>query len=279
MSDTRTRRDLMRLAATSGVLVVAAPPLFAASDFWNRKPSAEWSEDEAVQLKTKSPWAKKVRAEVTGGMGGGRGGAGGESMDSGGSPGSFGGMSGADSNGIGGGGSRGGGRGGGGGGGGRGSEGGVPSSSGIEVLVRWESARPLVEMSKLKLPPPFEGHYAVSVTGLSQQFLMMALTGRGGRGRAGNEAPPGEDPAARQKAAVDRLLHSATLSAKAKDPEVADLVVQTADKQSLIFGFSSHALPLAAGDKDLQFTMKLGAMTLKAKFDTKEMMYKGELAI
>lgn len=260
MFKSHTRRDLLLLALTGS-------NLFAASDFWNRKSASDWSEDEILQLKTKSPWSKKVRAELAGGRGGGSRG-GGESMDRAGSKGTFGGMSGADTNGISAGGGRGGGGRGGGGDSGGGSGGGQSAPS-VEVVIRWENAKPLMEATKLKLPPVLDDHYAISVTGLPQQLIMMALNGGGA----------GEDPAARQKAAYDRLLHSAVLSARGKDPQTADQVVQTTDKQTLIFGFSKGSLPLAAADKDVQFAMKLGIVTLKAKFDPKEMTYKGELSI
>jgi hypothetical protein len=46
----------------------------------------------------------------------------------------------------------------------------------------------------------------------------------------------------------------------------------------MIFSFSKEALPLAAADKEVLFTLKLGA-TFKAKFELKEMMYGGQLAI
>src|SRR5665213_2401202 len=107
-----SRRNLLRHAAagTSGI-AFSALDAFGASDFWNKKDPAEWSEKERDDLKTKSPWAKKVHGEG----GGGRRGGGSDSMDRSGSKGTFGGMSGADSNGISEGGGRGGGRGGGGG--------------------------------------------------------------------------------------------------------------------------------------------------------------------
>ncbi len=280
MFESPSRRRLLRLAARGGLLGLSGSPLLAASDFWNKKAANDWSDEEVVTLKTKSPWARKVHLDLPAGGGRGRGGA--ESMDRGGSRGTFGGMSGADSNGISEGGGRGGGGRGGGGGGGGDFGGGAPGTTSIEIVVRWESARPLVERSKLQLPPAFADHYAVSVTGLPQQLIMMILTGGGrGRGREGApaEAAPAEDPAARQKAAYARLLASATLSAKGKDPEPADQAVQTSDRQSMIFAFPKQSLPLSPDDKDVQFTMKLGNISLKAKFEPKEMTYKGELAL
>ena len=74
-------------------------------------------------------------------------------------------------------------------------------------------------------------------------------------------------------------MNSVTLAAKGKDPQHADLVMQTTDKQSLIFGFPKEILPLAASDKDVEFVMHVGAMTIKTKFEPKEMTYKGALSI
>jgi len=56
-------------------------------------------------------------------------------------------------------------------------------------------------------------------------------------------------------------------------------VMQTSDKQTLIFGFAKDALPLTAGDKDVEFVMHAGMMTIKVKFEPKDMTYKGSLAI
>src|SRR4051812_19726283 len=97
-----SRRNLFSTVSGAGLLLLFDASAFAASEFWNKKESSAWSGDEVEQLKTKSPWAKKVRAELSGGGGGSRGAGGGKtgSMDASGSKGTFGGMSGADSNGI-----------------------------------------------------------------------------------------------------------------------------------------------------------------------------------
>jgi hypothetical protein len=268
-----SRRSLLRTASGAGLLAFFNSFAFGASDFWNRKEASSWSEEEREQLKTKSPWAKKTRAELTGG-GGGRG-RGIESMDSGGSKGTFGGMSGADSNGI----REGGGRGGRGGGRGGDIEGGS-APQGPEVVVRWENAPPVLEATKLKLPADLVDHYAISITGLPPQMLAAILAGGRGRGEgAPPEAAQPEDPAERQKAMLDRLLHSVTLTAKGRDPQGADLMRQAFNNQTLIFGFAKQGFPLSPTDKDVQFQLKLGALTVKAKFEPKEMTYKGVLAL
>jgi len=292
-----TRRILLRTITGAGWL--AAGTRFAlAADFWNKKEPSDWTPQEMEAMKTKSPWAKKVHGEMTGGGGGGnRGGGGG-----GGSRGGGGGFGGGDGESGGGGGGRGGGGGGRGGGGGESEGGGGGGFSqvqqGPEVVVRWENAAPVLAATKFQLPANLQNHYAISVTGLPPQMLQMIMSGvgRGGRGgrdrgrdgKSGEAAqaeaqPPApqtpEEQAAQAKARQDRLLHAVSLSAKGKDPQNADTVMQTSDKQTLIFGFPKAALPLAAGDKDVEFIMKAGPMTIKVKFEPKEMMYKGELTI
>jgi hypothetical protein len=290
-----SRRGLLKTVAGSGWLALTSR-YAAAADFWNKKDSGEWSPQEIDTLKTKSPWAKKVHGEIAGGGGSRGGGSGGGSRGGGGSAGSFGGMADAESNGIsaGGGGSRGGG--GGKNGGGGSSDGGGFSAvpQGPEVVIRWESAAPMLAATKFQLPPNLANHYAVSITGLPPQMLAMVMNGRpgggGGRGRGRDgkapDAPPAEAPPVeagtpeeQAKARQERLLHSVTLTAKGRDPQVADTVMQTSDKQTIIFGFSKDALPLGANDKDVEFAMKTGIMTIKAKFEPKEMMFKGALTV
>lgn len=58
------RKLLFRASAGSGWLALSGVPLFAASDFWNKKDAAEWSDQEKDTLKTKSPWAKKIQARA-----------------------------------------------------------------------------------------------------------------------------------------------------------------------------------------------------------------------
>jgi hypothetical protein len=274
------RGFLSRASAGAGWVAACGTRLFAASDFWNKKEAAEWTPQEIEALKTKSPWAKKVHGEGGGGYGGP------SSMNRSGSAGTFGGMSGAENNGIGGGG----GRGGGGGGGGRGGGGdrdfgpGPATPQGPEVVIRWESATPVLSATKFQLPAPLAEHYAVSITGLPPAQLAMAVAGRGGMGRGrsseGDQQPaPPPDPQAEAKARQERLLHAATLTAKGHDPQNADLVMQTADKETLIFGFLKSSLPLTANDKDVEFAMKAGFAVYKAKFQPKEMLYKGALSV
>lgn len=257
------RRHMLRVACAGGWISYPACLLFGASDFWNKKPASDWSVAEVQQLKTKSPWAKKVRGEMSSPMRAGSGGGGSRGARGGGALGtsgdsvsSIGGS--ADSAGEGGGGSR----------GGRGDMGASTGPSpveGPEVVIRWENAKPLLDATKLVLPSALENHYAISVTGVPSEMIAALSRGRG------REVPQPE-------AIVERIKAGATLTAKGKDPATADHLMQTMDRQTMIFGFSKDALPLAAADKEVLFTLKLVA-TFKAKFELKEMTYGGQLAI
>lgn len=79
---------------------------------------------------------------------------------------------------------------------------------------------------------------------------------------------------------VAKLMQAVTLTAKGRDPQVAVMVLQTKASQALIFGFERKSLPLTEADKDILFTIKLGTMlNAKAKFDPKDMMFDGKLAL
>src|SRR5215467_11348672 len=119
-----TRRDALVLLTG---FVSTAGLEASGGDFWNKKAPSEWSAEEDSQLLNKSPWAKEVTAQFSGG--GQRGGGGGFP----------GGGMGGPRIGIGGigmpRGRMGGGRG----------RGGGPGQSSYKGVVRWESAQPIRE--------------------------------------------------------------------------------------------------------------------------------------
>ena len=46
-------------------LIVAMAYLIAADPVWKSKPASRWTEEDARQVLTKSPWAKEIRATIT----------------------------------------------------------------------------------------------------------------------------------------------------------------------------------------------------------------------
>src|SRR6266446_2420879 len=66
-----TRREAIRVALgiPAGLNAISAWA-FAAKEFWETKPSSEWSSEEVDRLLTKSPWAKEAVVSFNGGRGG-----------------------------------------------------------------------------------------------------------------------------------------------------------------------------------------------------------------
>src|SRR5579862_3960296 len=134
-----TRRELTRrmlvgtaLGAASGFL---APNAWA-EEFWNKKDPSAWSTDEILLLTTNSPWAHDTRLDLKA-----RGAAAGEdTIDAVRDPTS--------------GGFRG------------GSEGGRTKGKAPNAMVTWESAEPLFDALRYKLPADFVNHYVIGVKDL-----------------------------------------------------------------------------------------------------------------
>ena len=263
-----TRRGALMLAA--GACVTGWQQRLDAftADFWNKKEPAEWSAQEIELLTSKSPWSKEVSAhfardesEQSGCTGGG-----------GGYPGGGGGMGGPRIGGMGGGRGGMGGPGGMGGGGmgGGGRRGGGPSQA-FQGTVRWESAKPVLEAMKAPLPDTFANHYVIGVSG----FPMMS-------GRPRSEDDDNRDSTAQaSEARLDNLKSLTFLKPKDKEGEQPGLVLQqpSSGGGTYLFGFSKEMMALTAADKEVTFTTRIGRLDVKAKFNLKEMLYRGDLAV
>jgi hypothetical protein len=254
------RREVLRFAAMTGAAVWAESYAVAAADFWNKQKPSEWTDEQKEEIRTKSPWAKKVDAEMAGGGGGARSGGGrsrgggGDTGDSGDSP--SGGSSRPSRTG----------------GGGNsvapeGNVGGTPAPS-LEIL--WMSAKPIQDAHPLTFGAKLENHYVIAVTGIPQQILNAAMRG-GPSGRDQANAAPADPTAG--------LKRGATLVVKGKDPQGSDVVMSMNNNATVLFGFAKDSLPLTAADKEVEFDLKLGGMSAKVKFALKDMMYNGELAL
>jgi hypothetical protein len=155
-------------------------------------------------------------------------------------------------------------------GGGRGRRGGGPSQT-IQGIVRWESAKPVLDALKAPLPEAFANHYVIGVSG----FPMMS-------GRRRSQDDTNQDNSA--QATEDTLDHLKALTfLKPKDKEGLEPGVALQQPSSgggtYLFGFSKEMLPLTAADKEVTFTTRIGRLDVKAKFNLKDMLYRGELAL
>ncbi len=217
-----SRRRVLIGALGSGVTLTQASRLFAATEFWNAKEPSTWTEDEIVILTTKSPWVREAVPNIRNAEDPTGGSVLGESS------------------------------------GGRAGRRRAP----LTVIVRWESAQPILDALRAPLSAEFEGHYVLSVTNLP-----LGAARRPGRG---DETTPDET--------LDRIQNGATLEVKGKDAAEAGIVRRT-HIGSILFGFSKDQLRLTSSDREIIFALNTSILTLKTKFDAKEMTYRGKLAV
>lgn len=223
----------------------------AADPIWQSKPAAQWTEEEATQVLTQSPWAKKVTATITrrltedqlreaGQMGQPRG-VGNEGVDPKGNgpkvpPNVFAGPGGDD----------------------RGARS-LPQP--IPLKLRWESALP-VQLAELKShdvePPTLEGSgYRIAVYGVP------------GAGFKGDPEKLGEP-----------LKNLAALKRDGKKDvrPVRVEVFQREDGLVVVYLFPSSA-EITKKDQRLQFVAQIGRIVFAQDFDLGEMDFLGKLEI
>ena len=248
-----TRRTAIGIAGTGLFLYLAKP--CAAAEFWNRKQPAAWSNDEIQQLTTHSPWAKETPVQFTQEATYTTGGDEGPQVGNGGiisaprsqSGGSY---------------EMGGGR--------------DPRESVRRepVIVRWDSAQPILDALAIPLKNELKDRYVISVSNLPIGIMQNPR-----RARNSVEAPEDGSPLAVQLRMIEELKGSATLSVRGKEPTQAGVVTTSAVAGTYLFGFSKDLLTIAPSDKEVVFALETGAMTVKAKFQPKDMMYRGKLAL
>jgi hypothetical protein len=236
--------------------------LFAA-DVWKDKNPSAWTPEDLQKILTDSPWAKTVAVKREGSRRGGAAGPGGGTWGGGG--GGVGG--GIEMPRIGGLGIPGGGMGGGRRGGGR-----QPQES-FDVIVRWNSAEP-VRLALLKAempsgqkddekaPDPAAKSYIISVTGLPA-----------GAHRSNHDDDV--EPSRREE-----LMESAHLTLKGRRTLVPNDVkfdVQ-GSRREILFYFTRENKIDQSG-KEATFVIQRDRLKLEKKFNLKEMVFQGKLAL
>jgi hypothetical protein len=226
-----SRRGL--IGKSLGVVALCLTPrAWGGEGFWNKKDPAAWTTEEIFELTSNSPWAREIRLDLKA-----KGGAKGEdSVNAVRDPttGEF--------------------------RGGSGTNGGQKGEKPPSAVVTWESALPLFDAMKYRLPADFIGHYVIGVKNLP------ILVDAGPQRQSAEQL-------------VDWLKNSATLSAKSKDPVQAGVVATSRGGSMVLFGFLKELLPLSEKDKEVVFALNTNQLALKAKFEPKEMMYQGKLAL
>ena len=235
-----TRRSLIQLAG-AGFAPWSIIRGFAAADFWNTKDPDSWTQDEIAKLLKKSPWAKEISGErVTTNKNPSM------STDPSMSPGTSYPYPGSRS---------------------RNNPMGMPGSTRApkpsssktvteyKGTIVWESAKVIRDAAKTPLPDGFENQYVLSIAGIPLS-----------KGSSRN--------------ALDNLRRVSMLHVKGKDPLEAATVQQNKDNGAIYyFGFSKEGLAITKDDKDLGFTTRMGKVAFNAKFNPKDMIYRGELCL
>lgn len=216
----------------------------ASSDFWNEKQPADWSEQQVQRLRTNSPWAREGVAQLvpenTGGPEGGRGRKGDRVP--------FGGPNGS-------------------------GLGGVPTAEGptdglpkIKVLVRWESAAPILASAPGQPSADAAKFYVISVAGFMPAD---ASAGHHPTSAGGDERD--------QK--LQRVMRATFLLSAGRAPIAATDIRMSSSDGVVSFYFPREGAAITADDKEVVFASKMGPLELKVKFPLKPMLYRGRLAL
>jgi len=123
--------------------------------------------------------------------------------------------------------------------------------------VTWESAAPVRLARREALPPEFDRHYAIRVTGIPARAFMQS-----------DGAP-----------AIFPLLNGTTLRVRGRKPLRADYVLPIPAKKSVTFAFPAAGFPLRRENGPVSFAMNVNEMVVKARFDLKAMSFRGLLAV
>jgi hypothetical protein len=252
----------------STVLLFVCGVALWAADFWQTKPFTSWDQKEAQKLLLDSPWARRVSISLatnpqSGGKGGGRGGRGGggpagDSIDpgiAGGAPGATPGIA-----------ETGGGRGGGFGAGS--SDTGVAQVPSLALLVSFRSALPLRQaLAKIKYGAEAgTSPEAKKLVEDKQEYYIVGVAG------LPVYVQPHDDDDKK------RILIQTLLSAKGKDPLTAMDVQFSMDGRNVdayfIFPRTTEFTP---NDKEVEFNTKVGGLTIKDRFNLKNMVINGKL--
>jgi len=121
--------------------------------------------------------------------------------------------------------------------------------------IVWESAAPVRAALKTKLPEGFEGQYVIGISGVP-------LAKSEGKG------------------ALDKLRQATSLYKKDHQLlEPAEVKILRENGTVYLFGFSKQGLAITRQDKEVVFTTHMGNLAFTAKFNPREMLYHGDLAL
>jgi hypothetical protein len=123
----------------------------------------------------------------------------------------------------------------------------------LKGTVVWESAKPVRLAVKDALADEFAGMYVLSLSGV---------------------------PVGSGKGAPEKVRAATSLHLKGHDPLEAAVVKHAeAGRGAVIFGFAREGLEISKEDKEVVFATLINRIPLSAKFNPRDMVYRGELAL
>ncbi|HZU25245.1 MAG TPA: hypothetical protein VFA04_06965, partial [Bryobacteraceae bacterium] len=147
-----------------------------------------------------------------------------------------------------------------------------------QVTVRWESALPI--RAALKDPPPESttGNYVISVSGLPERIPSMRPSDNDDNQQTDDDSDAADQK--RLERVLERLKETAILEPKSGSTLHASKVVrQPSSNGSFLFIFDRGEEPITENEKEVTFSTRMGPIEVKAKFNLKDMKYKGGLAV
>jgi len=123
-------------------------------------------------------------------------------------------------------------------------------------VVRWESAKPVLDAMKAPLPGEFSNHYVISVSGIPMSSL-----------NARNSESSGAEARARQReieSALDRIKAVTRLEPKGLAPAQPGIVQETpfgvGETRTMLFGFSRTLFRLSPDNQEAIFSTQMGTI-------------------
>jgi len=129
----------------------------------------------------------------------------------------------------------------------------LPTATPITALVRCESAQPILDALKLSLPDAFLNCHVIGVSSDILRGLMRAAANR-----------------------LDDLKPLAILQPHGRDPVNASIIAaHPAPIPTLWFGFPKKEVRLLKNDSEVRFSTSFNGWVVEAKFDSRQMVYRG----
>jgi hypothetical protein len=130
-------------------------------------------------------------------------------------------------------------------------------------VVRWASAKPIRLALKLQFPPSLADHFVISVSDLP------IVSGHGSEDSSSGGAAD----------SYDGLKAQTSLQVKGQEAIQPGVIEPDKNETStLYFGFLPQLVQLE-GDKTVTFATTMSPLSVKVKFELKQMKFQGELAI